>query len=176
MISMLFMSLPLAVSIVASIEGVADEVLRELFSFDVIWMQLIQLACGVYRERVPPELHRIFDSFRLDASNAQLWRDKEQITLRPKTFDVLRYLVDHPGELVTKAALLDAVWPEVSVSDSMPATCIAELRRALKDDAKTPRLIETVHRRGYRFIAKVTTAAIAQPSGSRRRLRLVPSQ
>jgi DNA-binding winged helix-turn-helix (wHTH) protein/predicted ATPase len=110
---------------------------------------------------VPPELHRIFGPFRFDARNAQLWRDKEPITLRPKTFDVLRYLVDHPSELVTKAALLDAVWPKVSVSDSMPATCVAELRRALRDDAKTPRFIETVHRRGYRFIAKVTAAAMA---------------
>ena len=65
----------------------------------------------------------------------------------------MRYLLDHPGQLVTKAALLDAVWSEVSVSDSMPATCVTEIRRALGDDAKTPRFIETVHRRGYRFIA-----------------------
>jgi predicted ATPase len=55
--------------------------------------------------------------------------------------------------------LLDAVWPGVVVSDSMPATCVAELRRALGDDARTPRFIDTVHRRGYRFIAQVTTTA-----------------
>jgi DNA-binding winged helix-turn-helix (wHTH) protein len=113
---------------------------------------------------VDREAHRIFPPFHLDAGNAQLWRDQERIILRPKTFDVLRYLVDHPGELVTKATLLDAVWPEVSVSDSLPATCIAELRRALGDDAKTPRFIETVHRRGYRFIADMTTAAVRQAS------------
>ncbi|MGH7837929.1 MAG: winged helix-turn-helix domain-containing protein, partial [Candidatus Binataceae bacterium] len=71
---------------------------------------------------------RLFPPFRLDSVNAQLWRGEEEINLRPKTFDVLRYLVDHPGQLVTKAMLLDAVWGEVSVSDSMPATCVAELR------------------------------------------------
>ena len=101
---------------------------------------------------------RLFPPFRLDPANARLWRGQEEITLRPKTFDVLRFLVEHPGQLVTKAMLLDAVWPDVSVSDSMPATSVAELRRALDDDPKTPKLIETVHRRGYRFIAPVTAA------------------
>ncbi len=101
----------------------------------------------------------VFGPFRLDAANAQLWRGDEEISLRRKTFDVLCYLVEHPGELVTKAALLDAVWAEVNVSDSMPATCVAELRKLLGDEARSPQFIETVHRRGYRFIAKVTTAA-----------------
>jgi DNA-binding winged helix-turn-helix (wHTH) protein/tetratricopeptide (TPR) repeat protein len=101
----------------------------------------------------------LFPPFRLDPANQQLWRDKEEISLRRKTFDVLRFLVDHPGQLVTKEALLDAVWPGVVVGDSMPATCVVELRRALGDDARTPRFIETVHRRGYRFIAQVTAAA-----------------
>ena len=63
---------------------------------------------------------------------------------------------------MTKAALLDAVWAGVMVSDSMPATCVAELRRALGDEAKTPRFIETVHGRGYRFMAKVTSDAPAE--------------
>ena len=72
---------------------------------------------------------------------------------------MLLYLVDHAGQLVTKAALLDAIWSEVTVSDSMPAICVAELRKALGDEAKIPRFIETVHGRGYRFVAKVTSAA-----------------
>jgi DNA-binding winged helix-turn-helix (wHTH) protein/tetratricopeptide (TPR) repeat protein len=105
------------------------------------------------------EPHRLFSPFRLDPLNAQLWRGDQEISLRRKTFDVLYYLVDHPGQLVTKAALLDAVWADVTVSDSMPAVCVFELRKALGDEAGTPRFIETVHRRGYRFIAKVTTAA-----------------
>ena len=100
------------------------------------------------------EPHRFFPPFRLDPVNAQLWRGDQEIRLRRKTFDVLLYLVDHPGQLVTKAALLDAIWAEVTVSDSMPATYVAELRKALGDEARVPRFIETVHGRGYRFIAK----------------------
>ena len=107
--------------------------------------------------------NRLFPPFRLDPANAQLWRDDEEIRLRPKTFDVLRYLVDHPGQLVTKEALLDAIWPDVTVGDSLPATSVKELRRALDDDAKSPRFIETVHRRGYRFIASVTTTMEPEP-------------
>jgi DNA-binding winged helix-turn-helix (wHTH) protein len=106
--------------------------------------------------------HRFFSPFRLDALNAQVWRGDQQISLRRKTFDVLLYLVDHPGQLVTKAALLDAVWAGVTVSDSMPAICIKELRKALGDEAKTPRLIETVHGRGYRFVGKLTGDAPAE--------------
>jgi DNA-binding winged helix-turn-helix (wHTH) protein len=60
--------------------------------------------------------------------------------------------------------LLNAVWPEVAVSDTLPATCVAELRRVLGDEAKKPRCIETVHRRGYRFVATVTTMTVAQAS------------
>lgn len=97
-----------------------------------------------------------FHSFRLDLANAQLWHNSEEIVLRRKTFDVLRYLVEHPGQLVTKDALLDTVWAGAAVGDSMPAICVGELRKALHDDVKTPQLIETAHGRGYRFIAKVT--------------------
>ena len=105
------------------------------------------------------EPHRFFPPFHLDRVNAQLWRGEEEISLRRKTFDVLLYLVDHAGQLVTKAALLDAIWSEVTVSDSMPAICVAELRKALGDEAKVPWFIETVYGRGYRFVAKVTSAA-----------------
>jgi len=106
--------------------------------------------------------NRLFPPFRLDLVNQQLWRHGDEISLRPKTFEVLRYLVDHPAQLVTKAMMLDAVWPGVVVSDSMPATCVAELRKALDDDARIPRIIETVHRRGYRFIAPVTTTTASR--------------
>ncbi len=123
---------------------------------------------------MPSEPNRLFPPFRLDPTDAQLWRDNERINLRRKTFEVLRYLLDHSGQLVTKATLLDAVWPEVSVSDSMPATCVTEIRRALGDDAKTPRFIETVHRRGYRFVAHVTTDAVPQGAPSPRRVMSGP--
>ena len=103
------------------------------------------------------EPHRLFPPFRLDPLNAQLWRGDQEVKLRRKTFDVLLYLVDRPGQLVTKAALLDAIWPDVTVSDTMPATCVAELRKALGEEKRTARFIETVHGRGYRFIAKAST-------------------
>ncbi|PWT82119.1 MAG: hypothetical protein C5B58_08780 [Acidobacteria bacterium] len=103
-----------------------------------------------------------FAPFRLDPLNAQLWRGEHQINLRRKTFDVLLYLLDHPDQLVTKQTLLDAVWPEVTVSDSMPAVCVKELRKALGDEAKIPRFIETVHGRGYRFVAKISSVTSAE--------------
>ncbi|PWT79281.1 MAG: hypothetical protein C5B58_13940 [Acidobacteria bacterium] len=112
-------------------------------------------------------LHCFFPPFRLDPVNAQLWRGDQEIRLRRKTFDVLLYLVHHPGQLVTKAALLDAIWPEVSVSDAVPATCVAELRKALGEEKRIPRFIETVHGRGYRFVAKVSTAATESSADER---------
>ena len=105
------------------------------------------------------EPHRFFPPFRLDPVNGQLWRRDQEIKLRRKTFDVLLYLVNRPGQLVSKATLLDAIWAEVTVSDSTPAGCVAELRKALGDEPRFPRFIETVHGRGYRFVAKLTTAA-----------------
>jgi DNA-binding winged helix-turn-helix (wHTH) protein len=101
--------------------------------------------------------------------NQRLWREAQEIPLRQKTFAVLRYLVEHSDQLVTKAALLDAVWAETSVSDVASGVCIQELRRALGDDRQTPQFIVTVHRRGYRFIAPVA-AATAPVSSSKFRV------
>ena len=101
----------------------------------------------------------LFAPFRLDPVNEQVWHGETKIPLRRKTFEVLRYLLENPGQLVTKGALLDAVWSQVAVSDSMPGICVAELRKALGDDPTAPRFIETVHGRGYRFIAQVTSTA-----------------
>jgi DNA-binding winged helix-turn-helix (wHTH) protein len=98
---------------------------------------------------MPPEPADLCASVRLDLTNACLWREAQQIPLRPKTFAVLRCLLAHSGQLVTKAALLDAVWPETTVTDVALMICIRELRRALGDDPKTPQFIETIHRRGY---------------------------
>jgi predicted ATPase len=125
---------------------------------------------------VPSQLsNRLFPPFRFDPANQQLWRGKEALNLRRKTFEVLRYLVDHPNQLVTKVMLLDAVWPKLVVSDTLPATCVAELRKELGDDAQTPRFIETVHRRGYRFIGQIATAAPAR-EGPRKSLQVVPKR
>src|SRR5215510_2313021 len=97
-----------------------------------------------------------FGPFRLDQANAGLWRAEQPVALRPKTFEVLMYLVTHAGQLVTKEALLDAVWPETAVGEGVLKTSMNELRKALGETAKAPQWIATVHRRGYRFVAPVT--------------------
>jgi DNA-binding winged helix-turn-helix (wHTH) protein/tetratricopeptide (TPR) repeat protein len=100
-----------------------------------------------------------FGPFRLDASNARLLRDGTPVALTPKAFDVLHHLASRPERLVTKDELLSAVWPDVIVSDASVKVCVREIRKALDDGAKTPTYVETVHRRGYRFIATVREAA-----------------
>jgi predicted ATPase/DNA-binding winged helix-turn-helix (wHTH) protein len=102
----------------------------------------------------------VFNSFRLDVANATLSRGKQAIFLTPKAFNVLRYLVEHSGQLVTKDDLWRAVWPEISVTDATLTMFVSKIRKALGDDPKTPRYIETVHRLGYRFIAPVSIDSV----------------
>jgi predicted ATPase/DNA-binding winged helix-turn-helix (wHTH) protein len=99
-----------------------------------------------------------FPPFRLDVQNEQLWKDGQPITIRPKTLAVLRHLVENPGRLITKKELLDTIWVNTRVSEALPKDYIQELRKILNDDPQSPRFIETVHGRGYRFIAPLTTA------------------
>ena len=94
-----------------------------------------------------------FDRFELDEANARLLRDGTAVALPPTPFAVLCALVRQPGSLLTTNALLDDVWGHQFVTDSVLRTAISELRTALDDDARKPRFIETVSRRGYRFIA-----------------------
>ena len=75
--------------------------------------------------------------------------------LRPKAWALLRHLAERPGTLVTKEELHAAVWGDVVVSDDTLTQTLGELRRALGDDPRAPHVIETVHRRGFRFIARV---------------------
>jgi predicted ATPase/DNA-binding winged helix-turn-helix (wHTH) protein len=101
----------------------------------------------------------------LDLNSEQLWRDSQAIALRPKTFAVLRYLVEHGGQLVTKDELLDAVWAGTVVGDAVLKSCIGELRQALGDDVQKSQYIATVHRRGYRFIGPLSTLPPVQSPG-----------
>src|SRR5690349_1571616 len=98
----------------------------------------------------------IFSPYRLDTANEQLWRDSELVALRPKTLAVLRHLAANAGWLVTQGELLQVVWGGSVVSEGLLRGYIREVRRMLDDDAAAPRFIETVSRRGYRFIATVT--------------------
>src|SRR5215475_1673537 len=100
----------------------------------------------------------VFGPFRLDRRDERLWRGPEAIPLPPKTFAVLCCLVMQAGQLVTKEALLEAVCPETVVSEAVVTVAMRTLRRVLGDQAHTPRFIETVHGRGYRFVAPVSTS------------------
>jgi DNA-binding winged helix-turn-helix (wHTH) protein len=104
----------------------------------------------------------VFPPFHLDLANEQLWREKEIIPLRPKTFAVLRHLVEHTGRLVTKDELLHAVWGDTHVSDEGLRDYLREIRKALGDDATSPRFVETVHGRGYRFLPPTSPVASSQ--------------
>ena len=117
-----------------------------------------------------------FDRFRLDGANQRLEDDAGAVPLNPKAFDVLRVLAERAGQLVSKAQLFEAVWPSTHVVDGVLKVNIAELRKALGDSATQPRFIETVHRRGYRFVAAVIAddstvhaPARAEPAGARSR-------
>lgn len=107
---------------------------------------------------VQPQLNRIVSS------------SSEVSTLEPKVMDVLVYLADHPGEVLTKEAILGAVWPDTSVTDDVLKHSIFELRKALGDNAAEPRYVETISRRGYRLTASVSQgvadATVEQPAGS----------
>jgi predicted ATPase/DNA-binding winged helix-turn-helix (wHTH) protein len=107
-----------------------------------------------------------FDLYVLDTSNACLWRGGVQIFLAPKPFEVLRYLVDHPGRLVTHDELLDALWPETYVQPQVLRTYMLELRKVLGDEADHPRFIQTQPKRGYRFVAAVKEVPAVEHHGS----------
>ena len=98
----------------------------------------------------------VFDPFRLDILDERLWECEKNVRLGHKAFAVLQRLLSQPGDLVTKDELLAAAWPGTAVSDAVLTTAMRELRIALGDQARVPRFIETVHGRGYRFIASVT--------------------
>ena len=96
-----------------------------------------------------------FKTFRLDTTNHLLWRNGDRVPVPPKGFDVLAYLVEHAGQLVTQDEILEALWPETFVNPEVLRKYILEIRRTLGDRPDTPEFIETLPKRGYRFIAPV---------------------
>src|SRR5262249_20850340 len=89
---------------------------------------------------------RMDEAWWVDWANECVWHGRESVRLPPKVCAVLRLLVAHTGHLVTKEALLQAVWPDTVVSEGVLTTCIGELRKALGETAQAPRFIQTVHR------------------------------
>lgn len=94
-----------------------------------------------------------FDGFILDLTRGRLLRGIEELKLRPKSFEVLKHLVENSNRLVSKAELMHAVWPDSFVTDDSLVQCLIEIRRALGDDPR--RYIKTLARRGYVFEAAV---------------------
>jgi TolB-like protein/DNA-binding winged helix-turn-helix (wHTH) protein/Tfp pilus assembly protein PilF len=94
-------------------------------------------------------------SFRLDSANHCLWRGEERVAMAPKPYDVLRYLVENPGRLVTHDEILENLWRESYVNPELIRKYIVDIRKTLGDRPDKPEFIETVTKRGYRFIAPV---------------------
>ena len=114
-------------------------------------------------ESTPSGSQLRFDVYRLDLDNAQLWRGAQALPLTAKALDVLSVLMTQAGKLVRKETLFQSVWPGAAVSDQVLTNCISELRKALGETAQQPRFIQTVHRRGYRFLAPVAVLEPASP-------------
>ena len=111
-----------------------------------------------------------FERFSLELGDRQLRRDGSPIELNSRYFDALALLVREQGRLVSKDRFMDEVWRGVPVTDEALTQCIKTLRRQLGDSASSPRLIETVPKHGYRFIAPVESGPQATPAGSQPRL------
>ena len=105
-----------------------------------------------------------FASFRLDTVNHCVWRGDERVVLTPKAFDVLRFLVEHAGRLVTHDEILEALWPGTYVNPEGIRKYVLEIRKALGDSSALPLFIETLPKRGYQFIAAVVDEQTVQRS------------
>lgn len=110
------------------------------------------VGCGMGR----PERSR--RRLRLDAGDERLWDGNNAVRLTPKAFALLRYFVRNPNRLLAKQEILDSVWPDTFVTEGLVREYFQDLRRALSDDPRRPRFIETVHRRGYRFLGGIEIA------------------
>src|SRR5712672_2290350 len=106
-----------------------------------------------------------FEGYTLDIARNSLRAADREVPLRRKSFELLRYLVENPDRLVTKAELLKAIWPDVVVTEESLTHCVSEVRQAIGDSKQT--IIETVPRRGYRFaamVSRIVTNAGTPPS------------
>ena len=105
-----------------------------------------------------------FHSFRLDTVNQCLWRGEDRVSLAPKAFDVLRYLVEHADRLVTQDEILEALWPDTYVNPEVIKKYILGIRKVLGDRHDKPEFIETFPRRGYQFVAPVNEVGAGAPA------------
>ena len=102
-----------------------------------------------------------FGGFRLDTDTRELLVDRSEVHLSPKAFELLTLLVVNRPRAVTKAELQERLWPSTFVEETNVAGLVAEIRRALRDEAARPTFVRTVHRFGYRFVGEVVEGATA---------------
>src|SRR5215472_9574932 len=116
------------------------------------------------------DLHRIFcfGSFEVDVVSGELRRQGLKIRMQDQPFRLLVLLLDHAGDVVTRETVRETLWPaDTNVDfDHSLNTAVRKLREALSDSADAPRYVETIARRGYRFIAPVATLPVAQVAHS----------
>lgn len=112
-----------------------------------------------------------FGRFTFDRASRLLWKDDAELPLPPRVLGVLALLLEKPGELVTKQELMNAVWRDAFVTETSLAEAVSVLRQTLGDDPQRPAFIQTLHRRGYRFVAAVhdasAPAAVRTPPAAR---------
>jgi len=124
-----------------------------------------------------------FEDFTLDLARLQISGPSGQVSLRPKAFEVLRYLVENAGRVIAKDEIMKVVWPGVTVTDESLTHCVSEIRGGLGD--KDQRMVKTAPRRGYLFNAPVTAgndagalpirdAAPASPIAERASIAVLP--
>src|SRR4051812_38738825 len=112
-----------------------------------------------------PRAFRIVGEFWFHLVDLTLWRGPDYIQVTPKAAAIFKHLIENAGDISTHEQLLEAVWPNVHVQPEVLKVHIFELRRALADDPKHPRYIDTVPRRGYRLIAPVRDVQPPQSEG-----------
>lgn len=103
----------------------------------------------------------LFDDIRVEPTTFRVFKADQVISLEPKTLRLLLFLIENHGRLIEKDEILDAVWSGTHVTENALTREIGKLRKSLGDDPKAPKYIETVHTRGYRFIAE-----LAETNGS----------
>ncbi len=107
-----------------------------------------------------------FGSFRLDSAERLLLRAGQPVPVTPKAFDLLVYLVDHAGRLVTKQTLMTALWPDSFVEEANLTFTVSALRKALGDGQDGEQFIQTIPTRGYRFVAPIINVGLGGSVGS----------
>jgi DNA-binding winged helix-turn-helix (wHTH) protein/tetratricopeptide (TPR) repeat protein len=108
-----------------------------------------------------------FDDVQVEPRTSQVFKAGVPVQLEPKSFRLLMFLIENRDRLVEKEEILDAVWKDTNVTENALTRAVAKLRKVLGDDSKTARYIQTIHTRGYRFIAEIEVRNVSGTNGHR---------